>query len=264
MGKNREFIARMASPLHGKNDQEKTNEMTQPKKRRFSSQIKLLLISSLVAMAIATIQKFNVQELLRTSLNWVESLGSWGVAAFIVIYNIATILFIPGALLTMSGGVLFGLVWGSIYVVIAATLGATGAFFIGRCLCRKAICRMIENHPQFQAIDKVVAQEGFKIVLLTRLSPILPFNLLNYAFGVTQVSVRDYILGSFGIIPGTVMYVYLGSLVSDLAMLGKPNQFTSPETQIMQWVIRGVGLMATVALTIYLARLAKKALNTNV
>ncbi|MTJ51215.1 TVP38/TMEM64 family protein [Anabaena sp. UHCC 0253] len=238
--------------------------MNQPRKRRFSSQIKLLLISSLVAMAIATIQKFNIQELLRTSLIWVESLGSWGVAAFIVIYNIATILFIPGALLTMSGGVLFGLVWGSIYVVIAATLGATGAFFIGRCLCRKAICRMIETHPQFQAIDKAVAKEGFKIVLLTRLSPILPFNLLNYAFGVTQVSVRDYILGSFGIIPGTVMYVYLGSLVSDLAMLGKPNQFNSPETQIMQWLIRGVGLIATVALTIYLARLAKKALNTNV
>ncbi|MEA5577774.1 TVP38/TMEM64 family protein [Anabaena sp. UHCC 0451] len=234
--------------------------MSQPRKRRFSFQIKLLLISSLVVMAIATIQKFNFQELLRTSLIWVESLGSWGVAAFIVIYNIATVLFIPGALLTMSGGVLFGLVWGSIYVVIAATLGATGAFFIGRCLCRKVICRMIENHPQFQAIDKAIAQEGFKIVLLTRLSPILPFNLLNYAFGVTQVSVRDYILGSFGIIPGTVMYVYLGSLVSDLAMLEKPNQFTSPETQIIQWVIRGVGLMATVALTIYLARLAKKSL----
>ncbi len=238
--------------------------MTQPKKRRFSSHLKLLLVSSLVAITVVAAKQFNVQELLRTSLIWVESLGSWGVAAFIVIYNVATILFIPGTLLTMSGGVLFGVVWGSIYVAIAATLGATWAFLIGRYLCRDVVCRMIQGNAKFKAIDKAVTKEGFKIVLLTRLSPVLPFNLLNYAFGVTQVSLRDYILGSLGMIPGTVMYVYLGSLVGDVAMLGKPDRSTSPETQIIQWVIRGVGLMATVALTIYLARLAKKALNTTV
>lgn len=238
--------------------------MTQPKKRRFSSHLKLLLVSSLVAITVVAAKQFNVQELLRTSLIWVESLGSWGVAAFIVIYNVATILFIPGTLLTMSGGVLFGVVWGSVYVAIAATLGATWAFLIGRYLCRDVVCRMIQGNAKFKAIDKAVAQEGFKIVLLTRLSPVLPFNLLNYAFGVTQVSLRDYILGSLGMIPGTVMYVYLGSLVGDLAMLGKPDRSSSPEIQIIQWVIRGVGLMATVAVTIYLARLAKKALNTTV
>ncbi|BCX08164.1 MAG: hypothetical protein KatS3mg066_2023 [Fischerella sp.] len=238
--------------------------MTQPKKRRFSLHLKLLMVSGLVAITVVATKQFNVQELLRTSLIWVESLGSWGVAAFIVIYNVATILFIPGTLLTMSGGVLFGVVWGSVYVAIAATLGATWAFLIGRYLCRDVVCRMIQGNAKFKAIDKAVAQEGFKIVLLTRLSPVLPFNLLNYAFGVTQVSLRDYILGSLGMIPGTVMYVYLGSLVGDLAMLGKPDQSSSPETQIIQWVIRGVGLMATVAVTIYLARLAKKALNTTV
>ncbi|MBW4667323.1 MAG: TVP38/TMEM64 family protein [Cyanomargarita calcarea GSE-NOS-MK-12-04C] len=238
--------------------------MTQPKKRRFSSHLKLLLLSSLVAIAIVAAKQFNVQELLRTLLIWVESLGSFGPIGFIVIYNVATILFIPGTLLTMSGGVLFGVVWGSVYVAIAATLGATWAFFLGRCLCRDVICRMIQSNVKFQAIDKAVAKEGFKIVLLTRLSPILPFNLLNYAFGITQVSLRDYILGSLGMIPGTVMYVYLGSLVGDLGMLGKTEQSTSPETQIVQWVIRGVGLIATVAVTIYLARLAKKALNTTV
>lgn len=238
--------------------------MTQSKKRGFISHLKLLLVSILVAIVIVAAKQFNVQELLRTSLIWVESLGSWGVAAFIVIYNVATILFIPGTLLTMSGGVLFGVVWGSVYVAIAATLGATWAFLIGRYLCRDVICRTIQSNVKFQAIDKAVAKEGFKIVLLTRLSPVLPFNLLNYAFGVTQVSLRDYILGSLGMIPGTVMYVYLGSLVGDLAMLGKPDQSSSPEIQIVQWVIRGVGLMATVAVTIYLARLAKKALNTTV
>jgi uncharacterized membrane protein YdjX (TVP38/TMEM64 family) len=238
--------------------------MTQPKKRRFSLHFKLLLVSSLVAIAIAAAKQFNVQELLRTSLIWVESLGSFRPIGFIVIYNVATTLFIPGTLLTMTGGVLFGVVWGSVYVAIAATLGATWAFLIGRYLCQDVVGRMIQGNAKFKALDKAVAKEGFKIVLLTRLSPVLPFNLLNYAFGVTQVSLRDYILGSLGMIPGTMMYVYLGSLVGDLAMLGKLDRSISPETQIVQWVIRGVGLMATVAVTIYLAHLAKKALNTTV
>jgi uncharacterized membrane protein YdjX (TVP38/TMEM64 family) len=238
--------------------------MTQPRKRRFSLHLKLLLVSSLVAIAMVAVKKVNFQELLQTSLIWVENLGSWGIVTFILIYNIATVLFIPGTLLTMSGGVLFGVFWGSVYVFIAATLGATWAFLIGRYLCRDVICRMIQGNVKFQAIDQAVAKEGFKIVLLTRLSPVLPFNLLNYAFGVTQVSLRDYIFGSLGMIPSTVMYVYLGSLVGDLAMLGKPEQSTSPETQIIQWVIRGVGLITTVVMTIYLAHIAKKALQTNI
>lgn len=232
------------------------------RKRRSKSQLKLLLINIAVAITIVAAKQFNLQELLRSLLIWVESLGSLGAIAFIAIYNVATILFIPGALLTMSAGMLFGVIWGSIYVIIAATLGATSAFLIGRYFCRKIICRMIQSNPKFQAIDKAVAKEGFKIVLLTRLSPILPFNLLNYAFGVTQVSLKDYILGSLSIIPGTVMYVYLGSLIGDLAMLGKSNQSTSLETEIIQWLIRGVGLLATIAMTVYLARLTKKALNT--
>ncbi|MEA5574700.1 TVP38/TMEM64 family protein [Calothrix sp. UHCC 0171] len=238
--------------------------MTQPKKRRFSSHLKLLLVSILVAIIIVAGKQLNLQELLRTSLIWVESLGSLAAVAFIVIYNVATVLFIPGTLLTMSGGVLFGVFWGSVYVAIAATLGATWAFLIGRYLCRDVICKTIQSNVKFQAIDKAVAKEGFKIVLLTRLSPVLPFNLLNYAFGITQVSLKDYILGSLGMIPGTVMYVYLGSMVGDLAMLGKNEQSISPETQIIQCLIRGVGLIATVAMTIYLARLAKQALNKNI
>lgn len=236
--------------------------MTPPRKRRFNSQLQLLLIGSLVVMAIVIIKQLNLRELVRISLIWVESLGSFRPLAFILIYNVATVMFIPAAVLTMAGGVLFGVVWGSIYVAIAATLGATVAFTIGRYLCQDAVCRLIQDHPKFQALDKAVAQSGFKIVLLTRLSPIFPFNLLNYAFGVTQVSLRDYILGSLGMIPGTVMYVYLGVLIGDIAMLGQTDRSIGAEAQTVQWVIRGVGLMATVFVTIYLARIAKKALNT--
>lgn len=94
-------------------------------------------------------------------------------------------LFVPGSLLTIKGGCLFGIFWGSVYVLIAATLGAIGAFLLGRYLSRDWVCRKLGKNPKFQAIDRAVAQEGWKIVLLTRLSPVFPFNLLNYAFGVT-------------------------------------------------------------------------------
>jgi uncharacterized membrane protein YdjX (TVP38/TMEM64 family) len=138
---------------------------------------------------------FNVQEFLQTSIIWINSLGALGPIAFIVVYNLATLLFIPGSILTLKGGCLFGLFWGSIYVLIAAIIGATLAFLIGRYLSRDWVSQQIEKHPKFKALDLAVATEGWKIVLLTRLSPLFPFNLLNYAFGVTQVSLRDYILG---------------------------------------------------------------------
>ena len=100
--------------------------------------------------------------------------------------------------------------------------------------------------------------------MLTRLSPVFPFNLLNYAFGVTQVSLKDYILGSFGIIPGTVMYVYIGSLAGNLAMINTSHQLKTSETQIWEWIMQGVGLVATVAVTVYITKIAQKALDKSV
>ena len=119
--------------------------------------------------------------------------------------------------------------------------------------------KQIGNKPNFKAIDKAVAKNGLKIVFLTRLSPIFPFNLLNYAFGVTQVSLKDYILGSIGMIPGTAMYVYMGSLIGDIAM-NNPSIPTNPETQFVQLLLQGVGLIATVFVTFYISKVAKKAL----
>jgi uncharacterized membrane protein YdjX (TVP38/TMEM64 family) len=230
------------------------------RKRRLNSKFKLLLLTCLVVTLIIAAKQLDVQGLLQTSVIWVHSLGVLGPIAFILIYNLATLLFLPGSLLTLKGGCLFGIFWGSIYVLIAATIGATLAFLIGRYLSRDWVCGQMENNPKFKAIDLAVAKEGWKIVLLTRLSPVFPFNLLNYVFGVTQVSLKDYILGSLGIIPGTVMYVYIGSLAGNLAVVNMPHQPTSLETQIWQWAMRVVGLIATVAVTIYVTRVAQKAL----
>ncbi len=238
--------------------------MSQQKQRFFSPKIKLILIAFLVFILIIASKQLNLQQVFGEAIFWVESLGTLGPIAFIAIYNLATLLFVPGSILTLKGGCLFGLFWGSIYVIIASTLGATFAFLIGRYLSRNWVRQQIAKNPQFQAIDKAIAKEGFKIVLLTRLSPIFPFNLLNYVLGVTQVSLKDYILGSIGMIPGTVLYVYIGSLATDLTMVNPSNLPNTPETQIAQWITQGIGLVAFIVVTVYMTKVARKALNESV
>lgn len=223
--------------------------------------VRYLGLFGLGAIAVFALELPDVQALLQSALVWVESLGLWAPLAFILIYNLATIFFLPGSLLTLGGGVLFGLVRGSLYVFIAATLGATCAFLIGRYLTRPWVEHLLAERPKFRAISQAVAREGFKIVLLTRLSPIFPFNLLNYAFGVTQVSLRDYVLGSVGMIPGTILYVYLGSLIGNLADLGRAS--ATPSTPYL-WAVRLVGLLATFGVTIYITRLARQALQNSI
>ena len=201
---------------------------------------------------------FNPQEILRNALIWVDSLGSLGAIAFIVLYILATVAFLPGSILTLGAGVVFGVFFGSLYVFIGATLGAIAAFLVGRYLARDWVAQKIAGNQKFKAIDQAVGKEGFKIVLLTRLSPIFPFFLLNYAYGVTGVSLKDYAIASVGMIPGTIMFVYIGSLAGNLATLGIQNQTVNP---FLEWTIRIIGFMATVAVTLYVTKLARKALD---
>jgi uncharacterized membrane protein YdjX (TVP38/TMEM64 family) len=227
-----------------------------------SSSKRWLVGGSLLVGAIAlliTLGRFlDVPIYLKQALIWIKGLGWWAPIVFIAIYNLATITFVPGSLLTLGGGAIFGVFWGSVYVFVAATLGATIAFLIGRYFTHSWVEEVVANQPKFRAISQAVAQAGFKIVLLTRLSPVFPFNLLNYAFGVTQVSLRDYVLGSVGMIPGTIMYVYLGSLIGDLTQLGTTN----PTNGWVNWAIRIVGFTTTVVVTVYVTKLAKQALES--
>ncbi|MEG5170748.1 TVP38/TMEM64 family protein [Microcoleus sp. B3-D7] len=226
-----------------------------------SNRWKLILGIGLAVALIAATRFFNFQGILKNALESIASLGPWGPAAFILIYIVATVLFIPGSLLTLGSGVLFGVVGGSVCVSIGSILGATCAFLVGRYLTRDWVSKQIEGNQKFKAIDSAVASEGWKIVLLTRLSPIFPFNLLNYAFGVTQVSLKDYFLASWiGMIPGTVMYVYIGSLAGSLAALGSSGRSRTNA----EWTLYGIGLVATIALTVYATRLAKKALDEKI
>lgn len=243
--------------------------MPQPQNTNYRRNIfkrKLFFLSialSLSLLILATKSSY-IQDFLRTVLIQIQDLGWWGPVAFIATYNLATILFIPGAVLTLGGGVLFGLWWGSVYVFVAATLGATFAFLIGRYLSRDRLVKYMENHPKFQALDRAISQQGLKIVFLTRLCPLFPFNLLNYVLGITQVSLKDYILGSFGMIPGTILYVYSGSLVGDLAAIGAATGCTNPQDSAVKWSINIISFVATVAVTVSITRIARQALNESV
>jgi len=219
------------------------------------STIAWLIASPALAQSVGSASAFNPTELLRHILQWVEGLGLAGGVAFIALYIVAAVAFLPGSILTLGAGAVFGVGLGAIYVFIGATLGAIAAFLVGRYLARGWVSKTIAGKPNFAAIDQAVANEGFKIVLLTRLSPLFPFNLLNYAFGITGVSLNAYALGSIGMLPAIVLYVYIGSLAGDLARIG-----TEPTHPAIPWAIRLIGLMATVAVTVYVTRLAQKAL----
>ena len=224
----------------------------------------ILVATPAQAQEVATSSgfNFNPQELLRNGLQWVENLGAIAPIAFILIYIIATVAFLPGSILTLGAGVLFGIFEGSIYVFLGATIGATLAFLVGRYLARGWISQKIEGKQKFRAIDRAVGKEGFKIVLLTRLSPVFPFNLLNYGLGVTGVSLKDYVLASVGMIPGTIMYVYIGSLAGSLATIGCDTQ--ADANPIAQWAIRILGFIATVAVTLYVTKIARQALDESI
>jgi uncharacterized membrane protein YdjX (TVP38/TMEM64 family) len=192
---------------------------------------------------------------------WVESLGALGPIAFIAGYILATVAMVPGLLLTLAGGALFGLVRGTLYVFVAASIGATAAFLISRHVLRDAMLRRLGNDQRFTAVDAAIAREGRKIAFLIRLSPLFPFNVTNYALGLTAVRLRDYVLACVGMLPGTILYVYYGRLIGDVASVvsGAPVE-RGPE----YWLLLVAGLIATILATALITRAARRALRTSV
>ena len=188
---------------------------------------------------------------------WVNSLGVWGPLVFIVGYALAAVAFVPGSLLTLAAGAIFGLAQGVVYVFIAATLGSAAAFLVSRYVARAAIERRLASNPRFAAIDRAVGAQGRKIVFLLRLSPVFPFNLLNYGLGLTQVRFADYVIASIGMIPGTLLYVYYGKLVGDVAALAGG---AAPEKGAGYYAVLVLGLAATIVVTTLVTRVARRAL----
>jgi uncharacterized membrane protein YdjX (TVP38/TMEM64 family) len=228
--------------------------------RRASLRMKPYLKSGagLVALGLVIwfLSSMDAGPLVTRLLEWVQDLGLWGPVVFMLAYIIATVLMFPGAILTLAAGFIFGVVQGAIMISIASTLGATLAFLISRYFARDWVAKKIEGNPKFHALDHAVGKEGWKIVLLIRLSPVIPFNVLNYAFGLTRVSLSHYFFPTWlGMFPATLFYVYIGSLAGSLATLGEQGR--TP----LEWAYYAAGFIVALVAVIYLTRLARKVLN---
>jgi len=214
----------------------------------------LLLLLALVALALAGRRAgADVPEFAA----WVNGLGPWGPLAFVAGYVIACVALVPGSLLTLAAGAIFGLWLGVALVFVGASLGAAAAFLVARYVARGAVARRLAGDRRVAAIDRAIGREGRKIVLLLRLSPVIPFNLLNYALGLTRVRLADYLIGMVGLLPGTVLYVYAGKLAGDVAALAGG---AAPPRGPGYYAVLGLGLAATVGATALVARAARRAL----
>jgi len=217
----------------------------------------VVALAALVAV-VGVVRLLHVDALLLDLVAWVRSAGAAGMAAFALAYVAACVLFVPGLVLTLGAGFAYGVPLGVPLVWLSANAGAVAAFLLGRTALRDAIARRVEADPRFAAIDRAVAREGLKIVLLTRLSPVFPFNVLNYAYGLTRVSLRDYALGSLvGMVPGTILYVYLGSLATNLADLSAGGSGGGTAQRV--FFLAGLGV--AVAVVVVVGRLARRALD---
>jgi pyruvate/2-oxoglutarate dehydrogenase complex dihydrolipoamide dehydrogenase (E3) component/uncharacterized membrane protein YdjX (TVP38/TMEM64 family) len=218
---------------------------------------RILLAVAALAAVVILLATVPVQRHLLDLVGWIRGAGFAGALVFVLAYVLATVSFLPGSILTLGAGFAYGVGLGTAVVTVGANLGAALAFVLGRTVARRAIAARVEANPRFAAIDRAVGREGLKIVLLTRLSPVFPFNLLNYAFGLTNVSLRHYVLGSLiGMLPGTLMYVYLGSLITSVSELAAGRTSGGFAQQIFYFA----GLAATVAVTLYVTRIARRAL----
>ncbi|MXZ70023.1 MAG: TVP38/TMEM64 family protein [Acidobacteria bacterium] len=190
-------------------------------------------------------------------VEWVDGLGPLGPIVFILGYIGSTVAFIPGSVLTLAAGAIFGLGEGVLYVMTGATLGSSVAFLLARYVAREAVEQRIAGNAKFAAVDRAVGREGWKIVVLLRLSPVFPYNLLNYGLGLTKVRFRDYVLASIGMLPGSFLYTYSGFLVGDVIRLAGD---AGPERGPLYYAVVVVGLLATIAVTAVVTKTARQAI----
>jgi uncharacterized membrane protein YdjX (TVP38/TMEM64 family) len=210
-----------------------------------------------VIAAIVAVKLLPVGDWLKGFNEWVRSFGPWGVVFYIGVYALATILFVPGWILTVGAGVAFGLFWGTFTALIGATIGATFAFLIARYMARDAVSKRFGKNKKFEAIDDAIGQQGWKMVGLLRLSPLVPFNLSNYLYGLTAIAFVPYVLATLvGILPGTVLYVYLGTI----GKIGLEASKGAGGKSALEYVFLGIGLVATIIVTLLVTRAARRSL----
>ncbi len=228
---------------------------------RTSDTVRVIAVLTVLAVLLVVGYVLDAPAYLHQALLWVESLGIWGPVLFALLYIVITVALIPGSIFTIGGGAVFGVIPGTIYVSVGATIGATCAFLLGRTLMRDWVERRVQGSPKLKAVDEAVEREGGRIVFLLRLSPLVPFSISNYVYGLTKVQLGSYVLATWiGMIPGILLYAYIGSLVQRFAELGATEQATTTG----EWVMYIVGLIATVIATVRITIVARRALAARV
>ncbi|KAL2459189.1 SNARE associated Golgi protein family [Forsythia ovata] len=227
---------------------------------RFSwiSFFRIFLLLLLIAAIVTACLTLPVEKLLKDFLVWIEQdLGPWGPLVLAVAYIPLTVLAVPASVLTLGGGYLFGLPVGFVADSIGATIGAGAAFLLGRTIGRSFVISKLKDYPQFRAVAIAIRRSGFKIVLLLRLVPLLPFNMMNYLLSVTPVSIGHYMLASWlGMMPITLALVYVGTTLKDLSDVTHGwGEFSKT-----RWALIVLGLVVSVLLIICVTRVAKAAL----
>ncbi|KAL2458607.1 SNARE associated Golgi protein family [Forsythia ovata] len=227
---------------------------------RFSwiSFFRIFLLLLLIAAIVTACLTLPVEKLLKDFLVWIEQdLGPWGPLVLAVAYIPLTVVAVPASVLTLGGGYLFGLPVGFVADSIGATIGAGAAFLLGRTIGRSFVISKLKDYPQFHAVAIAIRRSGFKIVLLLRLVPLLPFNMLNYLLSVTPVSIGHYMLASWlGMMPITLALVYVGTTLKDLSDVTHGwGEFSKT-----RWALIVLGLVVSVLLIICVTRVAKAAL----
>lgn len=223
------------------------------------SMFRLLLILLLLGAFATACLTLPMEKMLKDFLVWIDkNLGHWGPLVLAVAYIPLTVLAVPASILTLGGGYLFGLTVGFIADSIGSTAGATAAFLVGKTIGRSYVVSKLKDYPQFQAVAIAVQRSGFKIVLLLRLVPLLPFNMLNYLLSVTPVSIGEYILASWiGMMPITFAFVYVGTTIKDLSDV----THVWNEISTTRWILLTIGSVASVVLMVLVTRVARKSLN---
>lgn len=214
---------------------------------------KWIAIAIAAVIALIAIRMLPTGDAQATFKSWIAGLGAWGPGVFVLVYIVATVCLIPGSLITLVGGAVFGLWFGFALVSVASTIGAAAAFLIARYAARAKVAEMAKSSAKFAALDEAISEGGWKIVALLRMSPAIPFNWQNYLYGITRIGFWPYVLASWiAMMPGTFMYVYLGT-IAGAASAGEPRS-------VWQWGLLILGLLATIIVTVYITRLARKKL----
>lgn len=227
--------------------------------RRSTPLLGVALLLGLAALMAILVKVFDLESQLASLVAWVDGLGIWAPVAFIAIDAVIVVLVLPGVLLTFSGGFLFGLFWGTLYVVIGTTIGATVAFAIARWLLGSRARRFVSEHPRLSVVSNAYVERAWLVVLLTRMIPFFPFKLSNYFFGLTPFSLKSFVVGTaIGIVPFSFTNVYIGSLAASLSAL---DSALAPQTPL-QWSVYAFGLVCAVVGLIYLSRFARRALGS--